>query len=426
MPRLAGAIVMGGVVAGWLACAHRPSAGPEAPSAPSPPAAAVEFLSEVVIPTSARFPGLNGRDDAFGSLSGLARDEATGRYLAVIDERMDARLVWLDIRVAGRTLAVTPTRIAPLAAAPGVDARRVAFADLEAIAALPDGTFVAAEEGHVVPEGRSPQAGVWPPALLAMTRDARVTGLIEFPPMFAIGARARGPAAAAVISGREGGEPAVASRRPGDDETDRRGTRDNQGVESLTRTPDGRLVAGLEQPRYADGEPPRFDRGARTRLVEFVAAGGGWTPARQWIYELSPTPRVAGFDRVCDAGENGLSDLLALDRDRFLALERSCLLNGANAARNAIRLYEVDVSAAQDVSGLDSLIGLEARPARKTLVLDLDTLVPRLSPQLSGLENFEALAFGPPLAGGGRSLLVVSDNNNRATQKNAFLLFALR
>jgi hypothetical protein len=410
----------GSVVAGWLACA--PHRAPAVVDAGLTPVAAIEFLAERIIPTAARFPGLGGSDDSFGSLSGLSRDGASGQYLAVNDDRLEARLVWLDIRYAGTALEVTPTRVASVTAAPGVEARRISHADLEAIVALPDGTFVAAEEGHVVREGRLPQPGVWQPALLPLTRDGRVTRIVEFPPMFHIdGARPGTPAPASVVSDPR--SPAPGSPLPA---RGSRGIRDNQGFESLTRTPDGRLVAGLEQPRYEDGSPPRFDLGARVRLVEFMAAGEAWTAARQWIYELSPTPRVAGFDRVCDAGENGLSDLLALDGHRFLALERSCLLDGSNGARNAIRIYEADVSAADDVSRIDSLVGSTARPARKTLLLDLGSIVTRLSPELAGLENFEALAFGPPLSGGGRSLLLVSDNNMRATQKNAFLLFALR
>ena len=42
-----------------------------------------------------------------------------------------------------------------------------------------------------------------------------------------------------------------------------------------------------------------------------------------------------------------------------------------------------------------STVDLTANPARKTLLLDLDSIVDRLPPDLARLENFEALAFGP-------------------------------
>lgn len=47
------------------------------------------------------------------------------------------------------------------------------------------------------------------------------------------------------------------------------------------------------------------------------------------------------------------------------------------------------------------------------------------SPALAHLDNFEGLAFGPSV-GGLRTLLVVSDDNFRATQKTSFLLFGMR
>jgi hypothetical protein len=55
----------------------------------------------------------------------------------------------------------------------------------------------------------------------------------------------------------------------------------------------------------------------------------------------------------------------------------------------------------------------------------LSTLIPKLSPALARLENFEGLAFGPPV-GGSRTLLMMSDDNFRATQKTSFLLFGMR
>ena len=42
-----------------------------------------------------------------------------------------------------------PVRMQELRAGPGVEGRRVTAADLEAIVALPNGTFVVTEEGHV-------------------------------------------------------------------------------------------------------------------------------------------------------------------------------------------------------------------------------------------------------------------------------------
>ena len=63
---------------------------------------------------------------------------------------------------------------------------------------------------------------------MRVTRDGVVTSVIDLPPPFQI---------------------------TGDGKS---GLRDNQGIESLTRTPSGSLIAGLEQPLF--GQPtPTFD-----------------------------------------------------------------------------------------------------------------------------------------------------------------------
>jgi hypothetical protein len=248
--------------------------------------------------------------------------------------------------------------------------------DLEAIAALPDGTFLMGEEGHVR------DGEVWQPVILHVTRDGVVMSVTPYPRMFSIQ-----------------DDPA-------------RGLRDNQGFESLARTPGGRVIAGLEQPLKEDGEPTSFERPGRGRLIEFTEQGARWRPGRQWRYMISPTPRVDGFPQICSDGENGLVDLLALTDTTLIAMERACMLDAAgDKTAIAIQLFTVE---------------LAGREARKVPLLDLSTLAPKFSPALARLENFEALSFGPPLPDGTRTLLVVSDDNFRASQKTSFLIFAIR
>jgi hypothetical protein len=362
----------------------------------------LELLATAVIPVTPITPGVD-RARLFGSVSGLTRDAATGRYLAVIDDRQSARAASLDVRYEGGSLSVTVLGVEPLSAGPGVEGRLVTGADLEAVAGLPDGSFAAAEEGHVS-TGRpgQPPPGVWPVALLLFPPSLVVTGTVPFPAAFAVAAD--GP-----------------------------GVRGNQGAESLTITPGGRLIAGLEQPRGLDmpsgsrgGRPFSEGRGGPTRLVEFVRDGSGWRAARQWMYVLDATRSIPGFDRICGDGENGLAELLALDETTFLALERACLQSSQTLeARNTATLHLASVAGADDVSRVAALDPARVHGARKALVLDFDTLIPALPAALSRLENFEAMAFGPTLPDGRPTLLVASDDNFRPTQKSAFLLFRL-
>jgi hypothetical protein len=379
-------------------CASRqPAPGAQPPGPAGAPV--LTLLDTVVIPTEVRPPD-GRRETWFGSLSGLARDPKSGRYLAVVDDRQPSRVAWLDITAEAGRLSVKPGEVVPVRPSAGVDERLVAGADLESIVALPNGTWVAGDEGHYSTGAPGqPPAGEWPPALLSIGRDLHVTRLQSWPDRFALGP-ARG------------------------------GVRDNQGFEGLTRTPDGRLIAGLEQPLHADlPAPPRNGRpfgggkGGPGRLVELMPEGGGWTPRREWVYPLDPTAVRPG-ERICDDGENGLTELLALDDTRLVAVERGCLLR-EGGVRNTVRLYLVDPTSADDVSPDGGVAVAEARPVSKTLLVDFDSLIPAWPPALKDLDNFEALAFGPPLADGRRTLLVVSDDNFRATQNTVFVWFRI-
>jgi hypothetical protein len=333
------------------------------------------WLGEFTRPAGTEYPGIPA-DLKFGSISGIAPDEGTKQWVAVIDDRTRTRVAWVDVTYGSTGLAVAPTRMLELRPGPGVAARIATESDLESIVALPNGTFVMGEEGHRIRESKD----VWQPALLQVTRDGVVTRVIEYPKEFQI---------------------------TSDGAT---GLRENQGFEALAIMPSGRLIAGLEQALIQDGLVT-FDRGAPGRLVEFEPSGSTFKPARQWRYMISPTPYVDGFSDTCNDGENGLVELLALSETTLISMERACVVTrDRQFTANAVQLFSVEL-----VQG----------EAQKRLLLDFQAIIPRLSPELSRLENFEALSFGP-IVNGLKTMLIVSDDNFRATQKTSFLLFGMK
>ena len=365
------------VIVTLLVCACAPARTPRVAAVPPGPGLPLllTWLGEFTRPAAAVYPTLSD-SVRFGSLSGLALDVKSGQWIGAIDDREGTRVAWLTIEFKGGQLQVTPSRMMALRPGPGVADRVARQSDLEAIAALPDGTFLMSEEGHV-------RAGEWwQPAILHVSRDGLVMSVTPYPAVFSITA-----------------DPA-------------RGLRDNQGFESLTVTPRGRVIAGLEQPLKEDGEATSFTHAGAGRLIAFERNGDGWRPGAEWRYMISPTPRIEGLTQICSDGENGLVDLLALSETTFVAMERACLMDATGEqSANTVQLFTVE---------------LDGNEARKRPLLDLSALVPKLSPALARLENFEALSFGPTLPDGTRTLLVVSDDNFRATQKTAFLLFAMK
>jgi hypothetical protein len=331
------------------------------------------WLGEFTRPSGTVYPQLTN-SAAFGSISGIAPDATSKQWVGVIDDREPTRIAWLNVTYGATGLEVAPARVQELTAGPGVAERVAKASDLEAIVSLPDGSFVMGEEGHIR------QGGVWQPALLQVSRDGVVTGVINYPKEFQI---------------------------TGDEKT---GLRDNQGFESLAITPRGRLIAGLEQGLLPEGLVT-FDRGAPGRLIEFVPSGSTFKPGRQWRYMISPTPRLENFDETCSDGENGLVELLALSETSLISMERACLVTkDGQFTANAIQLFAVELTGDE---------------ARKRLLLNFQDVIPRLSPLLSRLENFEGLSFGP-IVNGMPTLLIVSDDNFRKTQKTSFLLFGMK
>lgn len=368
------------------ACASRAAAPVTMVEVPLP----VPRLLGVFAAQAGTLPGVDGL--AVGSLSGLAYDQARGRWAGASDEIRVPRLVWLDVTL-GPTLGVTPAGVTRIRVAPGLPDNTLTALDMEDLAFFPDRSFAVSHEGHIDREGVARQ-----PRVLLATADGVVTEILRPRAHFTI------------------------------DPADRtRGVRHNLGLESLTRTPDGRLLTANEQPLAQDGALTNSNRGGLVRIVEFARqASGGWGPGREWPYRLEATSMMAGYDRVCEDGQNGLSALLALTATTLLAVERACLLGAAGEpAYNPVRLFEVSLDGADDVSTLPALEGRQVVPAKKRLVLDVATWRLHFPPSLQTLSNIEGIAFGPPGPKGERTVMLVSDDNFRASQTTAFIWLAL-
>lgn len=196
------------------------------------------------------------------------------------------------------------------------------------------------------------------------------------------------------------------------------GPRGNAVFEGLSFTPDGRsAVVLMEGPLFQDGAAPSLSSGAQSRITVFDRASGQATA--QYAYPIekvqaTPMPETA-------FSVSGATEILALSATRFLVLERSF---SVGVVGNQVRLYEIDTSKASNVLNAATLAGATA--VSKRLVLDFETL----KTQLGGIANLEGLSFGPKLANGKRSLVVVADDNfptaDSATDRNQILVFEIQ
>lgn len=192
------------------------------------------------------------------------------------------------------------------------------------------------------------------------------------------------------------------------------GIRNNLAFESLTITPNQRyLYTATENALVQDGPAASATAASPARIIQYNLVSG--QPEKEYLYEVDPVavppPTPTSFNT------NGLVDLLAIDnRGTMLALERS-FTAGIPGTGNTIKIYEISLQGATDISAIASLNTLTPeqraaiRPVQKRLLLNLDGLnLP------TGTDNIEGIEFGPRLPDGRQSIVLVSDNNFNVTQ----------
>ncbi len=189
----------------------------------------------------------------------------------------------------------------------------------------------------------------------------------------------------------------------------------NAAFESLTITPDNTALYTATEASLVQDILAELPEGSATasRIIQYDLATG--QPVAEFVYLTDSIP-----------DNHGLVELLAIDdQGTLLALERSF----TSGLGNNIRLYEINVSDATDVSNLDTLVGqdLEDLAVDKRLIADLG-----VGEEFGvggdfgvDVDNDEAMILGPILPDGSQSLIIVSDNNFNPGQETEFLAFSL-
>jgi hypothetical protein len=363
------------------ACAPLPPTGTSAANAPRT-ISALRLIGEQRLPWRQQFQGT-----MVGGLSGIDYDAARGDWVMICDDRSEhnpARYYRARLDYDATSFrAVQLTGVTTLLQADGTgypskdDFARLGgvVADLETLRVDPqDGTIWYASEGDVSLDLN--------PFVRRAAIDGKLLAELPMPKLFDVAVdRSAGP-------------------------------RNNQSFEGLSFTPDGKsLWVSLEGPLYQDGDAPDPAHGAVNRITRFDRTG---KVLGQYAYPLGQIPATPGAGKQAD---NGISEILALDDQRLLVLERSGVQNDAGVYHNYVRIYEVDAAGATDIAALPTLRGVPYTMMKKRLVLDLNEIgLPRV-------DNLEGMAFGPVLPNGHASLVLISDDNFNKQQVTQFLLF---
>ena len=186
----------------------------------------------------------------------------------------------------------------------------------------------------------------------------------------------------------------------------------NRGMECLALSPDKTLLYGLMQsPLLQDSlrDENCNPYGLNCRLIEFdIAAGSN----REFLYPL-------------DNKSNKLNEILALNDHEFLVIERDGTVGAAAVCK---QIKRISLQGASEIQCLSRLPGCRlprnVRPVKKETFIDL--LDPKFGLVGESMpEKIESLTFGPDLADGRKTLLVVSDNDFVKENPTMIYVFAI-
>ena len=189
------------------------------------------------------------------------------------------------------------------------------------------------------------------------------------------------------------------------------GGRSNKLFEALTLTPKGELFAATEDALIQDGPMTSINNGSVIRFLKFDINTGQNTA--QYAYDILKIPVDSPPETF--RPDNGVSEMLALSENEFLVIERAY----ADLVGNTIRIVKATIQPnTTDVRQISSLVNAQYQSISKQTLLELPIQYNSIK-----IENIEGISWGPTLANGHRTLILVSDNNFQNQKNTQFLAF---
>ncbi len=340
----------------------------------------LRFIGDFNLASETAFQGA-----LIGGLSGLTYDSKRQRLLAISDDRGEygePRFYEFKVKLTDDSFQITPLRIQTLKSENGKKFRTGSI-DFEGMTLLENGQLLISSEGDDRPKNRVM------PGIHQYDIDGK--WLKNWP----IDAKFHFESVGSIS----------------------KGVRFNRGFESLTSSPDGLTIfAANENTLLQDGVIADERNEGVVRIIRYQNSA----EANEYAYTLETLPNPSNLETI--EGDTGLVDMVAFDQQTLITMERSW---NKSTSTNSIRLFNVSLVEAEDISGLSSLANRDVKRVKKTPLLDLDTIVSKLHKDWKKLDNIEGIAFGPTLANGHKTLILVSDNNFSQNQRTLFLAFEI-
>jgi len=345
----------------------------------------IQFIGQYIIPNGMQFNGTT-----VGGLSGIDYDNKRDLYYLICDDpsaNNPARFYTAKIMISQNGIdSVIFTRVDTLLDPegkpyPDIRKDRIHSADLEAMRYdYSRDEFIWSSEGQRVI--RDSIRDLQNPAIVIADRNGRYKDSFALPSNMQIRLEEKGP-------------------------------RHNSVFEGLSFDEDySHVYVNVEEPLYEDG--PKAGTGDSTAVIRFLKFNRKLKQCvAQYIYKIDPVPYPANPPGAFKI--NGVPDILYLGNDKLIVIERAF---STGRIPTDIKIFLADAANAEDVSLFPTIKTLPAdQYISKRLLLDVNKALP------FDIFNIEGVTFGPILANGRRSLVLVTDNNFNVREKTQFFLF---
>ncbi|WP_166381694.1 esterase-like activity of phytase family protein [Polaribacter sp. 11A2H] len=195
----------------------------------------------------------------------------------------------------------------------------------------------------------------------------------------------------------------------------------NAVFEGSSKSLDGKgFWVAMEGPLTTDGEDPTFTKASSpVRITYFDKTSKKAT--KQFAYQLEHITKPSKGN----INLNGVTSILEYKENHFFIIERT-YQSGYGSHGNIVRIFEAVIDKeTTNILNMDSLKVSAFIPLKKRLLLNFEELNNQLTEGI--IDNIEGLTFGPKLANGNQSLLLIADDNFQVygKQLNQFILLEI-
>ena len=169
-----------------------------------------------------------------------------------------------------------------------------------------------------------------------------------------------------------------------------------------------------------DGEEPTFAKTASPIRITFFDKKNK-EATKQFAYQLEHITKPAKGN----INLNGVTAILEYKENHFFVIERT-YQSGYGAYGNIVRIFEAFIDKkTTNILENDALKKVNYIPLKKRLLFNFEAVKNQLTDGI--IDNIEGITFGPKLANGNQSLILVSDDNFQiyGKQLNQFILLEI-